>query len=227
MFFNVLIDLILILILVIGSYYGYTRGLFLMLARPMRFVICYAFALSLCRPVGACLIEPMIYTPINDYLREILYDKFAASAPDTNQGIPTVLKLLGALLGMGIDEEALTVDGNVEVILNSFTAPLVGALAIAIAFIVLMILARLLFGFVIEGINGIMHIGLLGWLNRFLGVAMSSILAALVAWCVAVSFDFIIRTDLIKEQFDLCGFDGGPIYNFLVEFSPIRLILSF
>lgn len=60
MFLNLLVEVILILIITCGSYYGYRRGFFAMAIKPAKSVVRVGASISLCLPLGENLVEPIL-----------------------------------------------------------------------------------------------------------------------------------------------------------------------
>ena len=228
MFLNLLIDLILVLILVIGSYYGYTRGLFRMLARPMRFALCLAVAFWLCRPIGEAIISPLIEVPIESYISDFVYDKLLGLDPEQAiDEIPTLLKISAAAFNIGLDPTAETIGDATEKIIASLSLSLVKLISTAIAFLGLLLLSRLVSKLLVELLDYVVNFGLLGSINRILGVLLSCVFGFLIAWLIVGGLDFLFHSSLFAGASEVENFEGGPIYTLFLRFSLIRLLFSF
>ena len=228
MFLNVLLDVILILILVGGSYYGYTRGLFRILARPMRFILCLLLSLSLCRVVGEAIIAPLIEAPITNYISEFMLERCVGlSSGAAVEKIPTLMRVAAAAFNVTLDTTAETVGEAVEGIVLSVATPLVSMIATAASFLLLLVISRIAFKFIVDIADGIFNFGIIGSINRFFGVVLSCAFAFFAAWLFAAFTDFLFRTALFDGSELLRDFEGGPIFRFFMSFSPIRLLLSF
>lgn len=228
MFLNVIFDLVLILILVLGSYYGYSRGLFRMLARPVRLLFCFVFAFSLCRITGEMFIVPIINTPITNYIRDFIHHQCLGLDPNqVLNNIPTLIKISAAVFDIEIDTAAEKVSDLTERIVFSLSAPTVKIISIAIAFIALFVMARLISKLLIELVDSVVNLGLVGSLNRSLGVVFSCVFAFALAWLFATGTDFLLHSSLFYNVTYIKAFDGGPIYRFFISFSIVRLLFSF
>lgn len=224
MLLNLFFDVILIIILVLGSYFGYTRGFFRMVARPMRLVLCFGISIALCRPFGKSLIAPLIEAPITNYIEELMLKKLTGLSPDASvTEIPTVMRIAAAIFHLPAD---ITVD-TVEQIVSSFSTPVVSMISVALAFIILLLLLRIAFNLLVDLADGILSIGVIGSLNRFFGVLLSCGAAFVAAWMFTQVVDLLLRSPLIINSEITRDFGGGPIYRFFISFSPLRLLLSF
>lgn len=228
MLLNLFFDVILVLILVLGSYFGYTRGFFRMVARPMRIVLCFGLAFAFCRPLGESLIAPLIEAPITNYIEEFMLEKLAGISPDASvTEIPTVMRIAAVIFDLPAEPTIDTAEGTIEQIISSLATPAVNMISVAVAFIILLLLLRIAFNLLVDLADGFLSIGVIGSLNRFFGVILSCTVAFVAAWTFTQGLDLLLRTPLLLESEMTRDFDGGPIYRFFISFSPLRLLLSF
>lgn len=66
MFLNIFLEVILITILVGGSYYGYNKGFFKMAAGPVRLLLCVAVSFAFSRTVGDYFVAPIIRSHMDE-----------------------------------------------------------------------------------------------------------------------------------------------------------------
>lgn len=228
MLLNLVFDVILILLLVLGSYFGYTRGFFRMVARPMRLVLCFGISIAFCRPLGESLIAPLIEAPITNYIEELMLEKLTSISPDASvTEIPTVMRIAAVIFDLPAETTIDTAEGTVEQIISSLCAPVVDMISVAFAFMILFLLLRIAFNLLVDLADGILSIGVIGSLNRFFGVILSCMVAFVAAWTFTQGLDLLLRTPLLLDSEITRDFDGGPIYRFFISFSPLRLLLSF
>ncbi len=228
MLLNLVFDVILILLLVLGSYFGYTRGFFRMVARPMRLVLCFGISIALCRPFGESLVAPLIEAPISNYIEELMLEKLTGLSPDTSViEIPMVMRIAAVIFDLPADLATDTSEGTVEHIVSSLATPAVNMISVAIAFLILLLFLRITFNLLVELADGVFSIGVIGSLNRFFGAILSCALAFVGAWLFTQGVDLLFRTPLLLDSEMTRDFDGGPIYRFFISFSPLRLLLSF
>ena len=227
MLLNVLLDLAIILILAVGVYYGYTRGLFRLICRPIRYIFCLVASFSLCRVAGEYIVSPIIEIPITNYLRETVFGKHLINNNgDVISELPTVIKIAAAIFDVSIDGGNPPDTGSVGELVALLADPFVSIIATVVAFFAIYIFCALACKLVLNIADGILSFGVIGELNRFLGILFSCILSFSFAWIFATFVDFIIHTELLGVDI-MQDFRGGPVYSFFVGLSPIRILLSF
>lgn len=99
MFLTVFVEVILLSILIGGSYYGYCKGFFCLAVKPARAVLRIGAAFCFCVPLGDAIITPII--------SELLYGRLPSKAVSAIAGILSVgaaflliLVLSGVLLSI-------------------------------------------------------------------------------------------------------------------------------
>ncbi len=229
MFLKILFEIILIGLLVGGSYYGYKMGFFNIAAKPIKIILGIAFALSLCNVIGTYVIAPMIQAPITNYIKEFMYDNCASLSPENVvEEMPTLLKMAGAAFDVQLsDVSGMTTDAVLESIIVNLTSPAVIIISIGIAFVLLFFLSKLIFSGGILLVNSVFDIGILGKINRTMGVVLAGLLAFLVAWALVGIVDFFFHLSIFDGVEAIRSFRGGWIYRLFNSLSPIELLLSF
>ena len=177
MFLNIFLEVILLTIIVGGSYYGYSKGFFKIAARPARILLCLALSFTFSRVVGSIYIAPVISSRINEGVAEL-----ASSAIN---GISTV-----------------------------------------IAFLLLFLIIRFLLSIVISLIEGIFDNGIIGKINKALGVILAGVISLLFAMSFASLAEYILNSESFRSSNLLINFTGGPLYRLFIFFSPIRLLFT-
>lgn len=226
MILNVFLDLIIVLILVIGSYFGYTRGFFRMVTRPMRLILCVSLSLAFCRAVGESLILPLIEVPITDFIKEYMLERSTDLGSSGVVKIPTLLKIAAVIFNLPIDVSTDSAESAVEQTVNLLATPAINIISVALAFLILLLLLRITFNLLVDIADSFLSLGIIGSLNRFFGVVLSCALAFVVAWLFTQSADLLFRSPIFEGSDTVGDFDGGPIYRFFIGFSPLRLLLT-
>ena len=72
MVLNLIFDLILVAILILGSSYGYNKGLFKIAFAPIRLIFCVTISLTYSSFIGCRLISPVIYNVLGNLITPIL-----------------------------------------------------------------------------------------------------------------------------------------------------------
>ncbi len=204
---NLIFDLILLLILVIGLTKGWKRGLVGMVLKGGATLVSLILSVSFYRALGTFIKERFLYSSMHEAIASAIRDLVGPvpTAEDLVGSVPENLQRAAGLFGVdlyGMASSAVLEGGNA---IESFTAGAAGAIAgflgSAIAFLVLFIASYILIRFFSKPLSKIvMKIPLIGTLNRVLGLALALLVALLISWVVvqlvalldsAIGFDFI------------------------------------
>ncbi len=229
MFLKILFEIVLLAILVGGSYYGIKIGFFRIAAKPVKFVLGLVFAFSLCNAVGTHIIAPMIQAPITNYIKEFMYNNCAALSPENvAEEMPTLLKMAGAAFDVELTAASgATTDELLGDIIVNLTSPAILLISITLAFILLFLLSKLLFFAGVMVVNSVFEVGILAKINRALGFVLAGLLALLGAWAFVGTVDFIFHLAIFDNVEAIRTFAGGPLYRLFSGISPIEILLSF
>ncbi len=229
MILNVVIDVILVAIVLIGAVIGIKKGFIKMAAKPVKFVAAIALAFAICAGVAETFITPLIEEPVTNYVTEFLYDNCAdLTAENAAEELPTLLKISAAIFDIDVAEVTEGVGTAIlDAIVENLTTPVINVVSIIISFVIVYILASLVFSLVLAIINAIFSRGILGVLNKALGFVFTGAVALIASWALAVVFEFVIHLPMLEGVELLNEFSGGFIYNFFNTYSPIELLLSF
>lgn len=220
-----IVDIVLALIVLIGAIVGLRRGFILTVAKPVKFVLCLIIAFSLASPVAERVVEPMIGDALENQMTDFLTEKIEESA-DGEFEIPTLIKLAAGVLD--IDLESLeSAENYAEVLISEIADPIIHLFSTVISFFLLYFVLKFVLGILLKLLNAIFDRGIVGALNKALGLIFSTFFSLVIAWCAASLFEFLINTSLLDGVAWANEFDGGFIYNFFKSTNPIELLLSF
>lgn len=229
MFLKIFLEIILIGIIVGGSYYGIVTGFFKMAAKPIKVVASLSFAGLLCKVIGRFIVAPIIHSPITNYIKDFMYEHCTDLSPDSVvTEIPTLLKMAGAAFNVNVvADPTATTDQMLNKVIGELTMPTVNLIAMIISFVLLYFLCMFIISIGIFVVNSYVSDGVVGKINRIMGFVLAFLLALLVAWLLAGFIDFFFHLGIFDNSELIRGFKGGWIYRLLVNFSPIELLLSF
>ncbi len=229
MFLKILMDILLLIILVGGSYYGIIKGFFKMAAAPLKIVAGLIFSFSLCKVVGKFVIAPIIQSPVTNYIKDFMYEHCSDLTPDNVVSeMPTLLKMAGAAFNVDVTAASgATTDEMLESVILNFTSPAVNFIGMIFAFVLLFFLSKLLISLGINLVNTYVSVGVLGRINRTMGFVLAGVLAFFGAWAFAGTVDFIFHLGIFNGSELIRNFSGGLLYRLFTSFSPIELLLSF
>ena len=227
---NVIFDIILVGILLVGAILGYKNGFIDTVAKPVKFVLAIALAFSLAGTVGAYVVEPIIGPAISHKLSDILIEKYSEiTAATANQSLPTLIKFAASMCGVSIENVASSGDGAsvIEAIVEAVTAPVVDIMGTIFGFIIVYFASKILLNVVMIFVNSAVSRGIVGTVNRALGCILTLFLSFVVVWAVTSVSEFILNIPMIASADWVQGFTGGAVYRFFRSFTPLDLLLSF
>lgn len=230
MFLNVIFDIILVGILLVGAVMGIKNGFVVTVAKPVKWVASIIMAFSLAGVVGSLLIEPIIGPAISHKLSEVLIEKYSEITAETaNESLPTLIKFAASMCGINISEVASTAQGAsvIEAIVDAVTTPVVDIIGVIFGFVIAYFLSKILLNFLLLFINGIVNNGIAGKVNKTLGCIFSLFFAFVIGWAVTSLSEFIFNIPVIASANWVQKFTGGPIYRLFRTFTPLDLLLSF
>jgi uncharacterized membrane protein required for colicin V production len=226
---NIIVDLVIVAIVLSGAFIGIKRGFILTLAKPIKLIASIVIALSLCNTVATSIVQPMIEAPITNQISSYLTEECEEiTAENAKDELPTLLKLAAGIVG--VDVESVMGDGTSEYIseiVDKLAVPAIHLIAVVISYFALYFLSKILISLAVSLINGIFSGGIFGIANKILGFLVSTFFAFVAAWLLTSLFGYIINIPAFKEVGWINSFEGGYVYKFFKEISPIDLLLSF
>ena len=224
--FEIILDVLLAAVLVIGIFTGYKKGFIKAISKPVAFVTSIATAFWLCDPISRYLFEPMISTPITNQIKSYLIDNCPQITPESaSDELPTLLKFAASILN--VDISTLSPENTISEIVDSLASPIVHLISVVLTFIIVFFIAKLFFTLLLKIISAIFNSGTLGLPNKILGSIFCFIFSAALAWLFCVGFDFIIHSSLFEGTALATEFSGGPIYSFFNRTNPVDILLGF
>ncbi|MBQ7315423.1 MAG: CvpA family protein [Clostridia bacterium] len=222
-------DAVLVLILLLGIFFGWKRGFVRTVAKPVKLVVALILAFSLCTAVGEGWIQPLLEAPIEQHLTSYLQQACAdMTAQTASEELPTLLKMAAGMFDIDITEVAESGGADIiRSIVRSLTEPVAHVVAILFAFIGIYIVSRILLWIVVALIGAIFNIGILGIANRIIGVVFSLLFAVVIAWSVVSLTECIIGLSAATESVFVSGIREGFLYRFFNEYTPLDILLSF
>jgi uncharacterized membrane protein required for colicin V production len=226
---NIIIDLILCAIIVLGAIIGVVRGFIRITAKPVKFIAAIVIAFSLCNPVAEKVVSPVIESSVTNYISDFLHEKCDEITPENaEEQLPTILKVAASIFDIDISETLEEgVNNVVETIVSTLAAPVVNIISVGIAFVGLYILSKIALSLLIFLIDLIFKNGVFGKLNKLLGFLFSTIIAIAAAWALAVLIAFVFNLPAFASNPQIQAFEGGFFYKFFNTYNPVELLLSF
>lgn len=224
-----IVDAALVLVVLIGTVIGYKRGFVAFIAKPLKFVLSIGLSFGYATRFAASVVTPMIEAPATNYIKEFLYTNCQnITAENVKEELPTMLKIAAATFNVDVSQVANDATGTVvDALADKLTSPVIGVISTVISFVVLLIILNVVLSVAIGFIKALFKNGVLGFFNKGLGLVFGFAFSFVVAWALAVGFDFAIHLPVLADNAWIQSFEGGAIYRFLNEYNPIELLLSF
>ncbi len=225
---NVIIDAILVLIFLAGAIYGFKSGFINTVAKPVKFVCALLIAFNLCVPVANLVIQPIIQEPITFQITEYLNEQCQHLTSDNiATEMPTILKMAAAMFGIDITSELFNTENIIAAIVENLAVPVIHILAVVIGFILLYFISKIVLSLAVALLNAVFDSGVTGIINKAVGGVLGAFFGFVISWAAAAIFSFIIGFPFMQEIEWVTQFSGGIVYNFLSEYNPIDILLSF
>ena len=221
-------DGILVLIMLIGLIRGYRAGLITLLFKRFRVLASVVLSFVFARPLSGFLnLADKINAPVKDLLLEYVRDSAPAEMSDK---VPTVVKSLAHLFQVDLtryaNDAAVAGGDYITAFLNSATEPLADALAVAGAFLLILLVSYAGLWVVGKFINVIFKLPILKQINVLAGAVAGLFFFAVFAWCLCKLsvFAFDLVTDIpVINTFNIETTIVGKI---LYHFDPMKFLLS-
>ena len=227
---NAIVDIVLVLILLFGFFFGIKRGFVKTVAKPIKIIAAFAIAFLLAAPVGEIFVSPIVSEPITNKLTGILTERTAGlAASEISDGVPTLLKFAAGLCGVSVEEVATgnTTDEIVLSLTEALVSPVIQIVSSIVAFVLLYIASRILLRLLLSIVDSIVDGGAVGAINKLLGCVFGVTFAFAAAWALVAVFDFVVYVPAVQDMDWVSEFNGGYVYNFFKSVSPLDLLLSF
>ncbi len=226
MFFSIVFDILLMLIVLTGILLGIKRGFVKTVAKPVRFFASLITAFYLSSPISVRFIEPLLKAPLANQIKTYLYNHCPNITPETaSEELPSALKF--AATSLGVDVSSLPSENTISAIVDALANPVVHFISVIITFIALYFIAKLVYTLLISLLSTFFDKGFLTVPNKVLGSVFNALAAVVIAWFVAIAFDFVIHLPALSGITWLSGFEGGFVYNLLNRLNPMDILLGF
>ncbi len=228
-FLKALLELILLGILGGGVYLGIKKGFISIMAKPVKVFASFMLAVAICGGFARLVIAPIIEAPITNYISSFLYENCEYITPDTAADeLPTLLKISAAAFNIDVYAIASNAEGDIiSTIVSELASPAIYVIAVVISFFAVYFIGRLLFSLAMYIVDVLLKGGIIGKINKTLGIVFGVCIAFIGAWAFAGFVKFILNTPILASSNSVAAFRGGLLYRFFNSFSPIELLLSF
>lgn len=229
---DIILNILLALVLVLGLYLGYRKGLLLIAATPIKFFAALAITITCCAPFANAVVKPLVHEPISNYVSDYLYKNCKDVTPENiDEELPTLLKMAAGIADVDVDAVAADAENKgkavIEAVADKLTDSVAGLISVIIGFFILYFLLKIIIGILLRLLNRLLNRGVFGWINRVFGLIFGAFFGIIVAWAIVAILELIFHSSLFADNAYISQFDGHALYYFFKTYSPIELLLSF
>ncbi|MBQ9070295.1 MAG: CvpA family protein [Clostridia bacterium] len=213
-----LLDGILAIVVVIGLLLGYKRGFFGTITKPLKVIASICLTVVIAAPIINAWTRPLFVGKVETWVYNSLIENSAnITGENAAESMPVVLKLLAEMLKVdisGIGADATT-EEILQAISTSMATPVGNLIAVVVTYAVLFIALMLILTVLIALLDVLFTKGILGRINKFLGLLLGGVIAAVLA-CVIANIAYKISPT----------FAGGPVSEFFKNLNPFAVIMK-
>ena len=229
MWVNIIIDLIIVALIILGAIFGIKRGFFLAVTKPVKWLAALLLAFALSNVVADAIIQPLIEDPITNQITELLSEKCSDITAETARDkLPTLLKLAAGLVDVDINSmDAASSHELIAQIVDKLAIPVIHLISVILSFVAVYFVSKIVLAILLVILNKFFDRGLFGVLNKVLGCIFGVAFSFVIVWLVVIIFGYVISLPSIAATEWASNFSGGFIYRFFKSFTPLDLLLSF
>ena len=229
MILKIVLDLVLLLIVAVGTIVGIKQGFIKTVAKPVKIILTFVIAISFANRFAVGAVEPRLGPALTNQIEEyILTECEELNSENLADELPTLLKIAAGIFDVEINaNEGESPEALVNVIVERLTYPVVHVVSVIISFVILALLSSIILSVLLWIVAAFFEGGVIGAFNRILGGALCFILSFVASWILASVFTYVIHLPSIADKAWASSFEGGIIYRFFNSINPIDLLLSF
>ena len=213
-----LLDGILIVVLLVGLLLGYKKGFFGTVTKPLKFIASVCITIVVAAPILNAWTRPLFVGKVETWIYDSLVESGAnITAENATESMPVALRLLAQILNVdvsGIDASSGT-EGLIKAISSAVAAPIGNFVAVVITYVLLFVSIMILLKILIALLDILFARGILGKINKILGLLLGGVFATVTA-CIIANVAFKVSPEIA----------GGPITEFFKNINPFAVIMK-
>ncbi len=213
------LDLLLPIIIVIGLLLGYKKGFFATVSKPLKLVFTICLTIVTAAPIINVWTRPLFTDKVHGWI----YSSLMARCPDithetASESLPTLLKLAAEMFKIDIttSENLTSADAIIDAISGKMALPVGNFIAVVVTYVILFFVSLLITKMLIAILDKCVKKGLLGRVNKVLGLLTGGMIATVLA-CVIASMVYKAYPD----------FANGPVSTFIRNINPLAILMKF
>ena len=221
-FCNWILDILLIAFLAWGFYYGWKRGFLRIVLKSFSSLFAAVIAMSLFDKLGAFLKEKFVYTFVHNKVMASISELGSGfAADDIVDAVPSGFQKAASLVGIDLTSMAENAVQTGEDALMSFgeaaSHSIAQLISSAAGFVILFLVSFFVLRFLANPINAIvMHLPILGRLNKYLGLVFGAFTTLIFAWLFIKLLGFLDETFILDFIEVKDAWAAGAFYNYSI-----------
>ena len=213
-----LLDFILIAVVLIGGLLGYKKGFFGSITKPIKFLASISLTILISSPIINAWTRPLFVGKVSAWIEKSILEACAGGSVDiSSDKMPVVLKLMAQMVNADVSSlpENATTDEIISLISNQLALPIGNLIAVIVTYLALFILLMILLTVLIALLDTVFTKGVLGKINKGLGVLLGAVVATVTA-CVIANIVGIFSADAVS----------GTVTQFFKNINPFSMIMK-
>lgn len=210
-------DFVLLAIMLIGMILGYKKGFFGSITKPIKLIASFSLTVVIATPVLNSWTRPLFVEKVRVWIYDSLINSLPEISADATDSIPAALKIFAELFKVdlgGLDASAGT-EAVINEVASKMALPIGNLIAVIVTYLALFLVILLLLKILIALLDVIFTKGLLGKINKILGLLLGMVVTTVVC-CIIVSLVGKISYEAV----------AGPVCQFFMNFNPFSLLMK-
>ena len=215
----IVFDILLLVVLLIGCLLGYKRGFFGSITKPLKIIASICLTIVISSPIINAWTRPLFTGKVEGWIYNSLSEAFADSSADiAAEKMPTLLKLFAEMMDLEISAggSELTSEEVLTALAEKMATPIGNLIAVVVTYAALFIILMLLLTVLIALLDVVFTRGVLGKINKVLGLLLGAVIAT-VAACIVANVIALISAEAAS----------GVITQFFKNINPFAIMMSF
>ena len=212
-------DIILLVIMLLGLFLGYKRGFFGSITKPLKLVLSICLTIVVSSPIINAWTRPYFTGKVSAWIYSSLSEAYAGAADGVaTDEIPSALKFMAEIFNLDMSslESGATSEEILSLMSDKMAAPIGNLIAVVVTYLALFIIFMILLKIVIWLFDSVFKKGLIGKVNKILGLLLGGVVAMVIA-CVAANIAGAVSENLAS----------GVITQFFKNINPFAIVMKF
>ena len=212
-------DIILLVIMLLGLFVGYKRGFFGSITKPLKLILSICLTIVVSSPIINAWTRPFFTGKVSAWIYSSLLEAYSGATEGVAaEEIPSALKFMAELFNLDMSslESGASSEEVLSLMADKMAAPIGNLIAVVVTYLALFIIFMILLKLVIWLFDSVFKKGLIGKVNKILGLLLGGVIAMVVA-CVVANIAGAVSADLAR----------GAVTQFFKNINPFAIVMSF